>query len=82
MQLGGLIEAGLIVLSTFVICALSYEFISKNHFLKPFFGVNLDTTQLPILPNWLFKPIVYRSVGLLLVLPIGLPIFIWVFGLG
>jgi hypothetical protein len=81
MHLGGFVEAGLILLATFVICALSYEFISKTHFLKPFFGVNIGTTQLPILPNWLFKPMVYRSVGLLLVLPIGLPIFIWVFRL-
>jgi len=89
LQLGGALEASLILIATLLICTISYEFIRRTHFLKPFFGLTISQSDLPnnmpsnlqSVSRLLFKPAVYQSIGVLLVLPIALPIFMWVSGL-
>ncbi len=80
-QLGAPLEATLVLIGTLSICAISYEIIRRIPLLKPFFGLTVSADELPSLNRLFFKPIVYRSVGILMVIPIAVPIFTWFFGL-
>lgn len=80
LKLGAIVEPTLILLATIITCAACYEIICRISVLRPFFGINITPSNMPYLSRLFFKPVVYRTAGTLMVIPIATPIFLWFFG--
>ena len=78
-ELGGALEGALVLVGTLSICVICYEVIRRLPLLKPFFGLTISRKDMPSVSRVFFKAKVYRSVGILIVLPIAIPIFGWFF---
>ena len=78
-ELGGPVEATIVLVATLSICIISYEIIRRLPLLKPFLGLTISAAELPSISTVFFRPIVYRSMGILIILPAAVPIFGWFF---
>lgn len=81
MKLWAPLEAGIILILTFVISWVGYQMVCKVKLLKPFFGLTLSSKDLPKFNPMCFQPALYRTLGILLVLPVAIPVFVWFFSI-
>jgi len=83
LKLGVQLEATLVLIGTIILCIICYEVIKRIPILKVCFGMSMEVSHSTStsVQRFIFNPLFYRSIGLLIILPIALPIFTWFFGL-